>query len=433
MSMFDTIRDRLDELEASIAGIVKQNKRLTKRGLEDLNTENEALAGQVQELTAFGWEQQSELVKLREELRGKTSLKFIRIQNERDEALEEILGLKANHRDALAQLRGKTSVQVLRFQEERDDALEGNASLSYRMEESRELAKDRITEINLLKEELKVCHHNITKAQLAAMEEKQTNMGLRDQISLNAIKHNEWENIAKARLTKIRELNLEVQELATKLTSFEINSGNCTDCGGKGFINDNPFDDCPKGCRPDFPSSTKPAAPPKCETCGDTSRVDIGYEQIGDGEILPIEDACPDCPEPAALQTYPCAKCGVLRTEAEGGKVFTVCDECWDEPAAPQGKDAGFINARNAAINKLKAEHQERIKSHECTIVALMGQINKHDGDALMQTAEHKILITKMRGNKDKTISKLKKALRKKRKKITSLTDIIVAYITKTP
>lgn len=28
--------------------------------------------------------------------------------------------------------------------------------------------------------------------------------------------------------------------------------------------------------------------------------------------------------------TYPCQRCGVLRTKAEGGTVFTVCDACWN-------------------------------------------------------------------------------------------------------
>lgn len=28
---------------------------------------------------------------------------------------------------------------------------------------------------------------------------------------------------------------------------------------------------------------------------------------------------------------YPCAKCGTMRSKAEGGTVFTVCDDCWDE------------------------------------------------------------------------------------------------------
>lgn len=28
---------------------------------------------------------------------------------------------------------------------------------------------------------------------------------------------------------------------------------------------------------------------------------------------------------------YRCADCGTMRSEAEGGKIFTVCDECWDK------------------------------------------------------------------------------------------------------
>jgi len=35
---------------------------------------------------------------------------------------------------------------------------------------------------------------------------------------------------------------------------------------------------------------------------------------------------------PASLEElYPCDKCGKLRTKAEGGTVFTVCDTCWNE------------------------------------------------------------------------------------------------------
>lgn len=30
-------------------------------------------------------------------------------------------------------------------------------------------------------------------------------------------------------------------------------------------------------------------------------------------------------------RVYPCADCGVSRSAAEGGTVFTVCDECWDK------------------------------------------------------------------------------------------------------
>jgi len=31
------------------------------------------------------------------------------------------------------------------------------------------------------------------------------------------------------------------------------------------------------------------------------------------------------------LALYPCADCGKLRTKAEGGTTFTVCEECWDK------------------------------------------------------------------------------------------------------
>ena len=36
-------------------------------------------------------------------------------------------------------------------------------------------------------------------------------------------------------------------------------------------------------------------------------------------------------------KTYPCDKCGKLRTKAEGGTTFTVCDGCWDEHWGSKG------------------------------------------------------------------------------------------------
>jgi len=38
-----------------------------------------------------------------------------------------------------------------------------------------------------------------------------------------------------------------------------------------------------------------------------------------------------DKPSEIEEKQYPCADCGKLRTKAEGGTVFTVCDECWDK------------------------------------------------------------------------------------------------------
>ena len=28
---------------------------------------------------------------------------------------------------------------------------------------------------------------------------------------------------------------------------------------------------------------------------------------------------------------YPCAECGKMRSQNQGGTTFTICDECWDK------------------------------------------------------------------------------------------------------
>jgi hypothetical protein len=40
-----------------------------------------------------------------------------------------------------------------------------------------------------------------------------------------------------------------------------------------------------------------------------------------------------DAPETQAMADhyYPCAKCGKIRTADQGGRIFTVCDECWPQ------------------------------------------------------------------------------------------------------
>lgn len=71
--------------------------------------------------------------------------------------------------------------------------------------------------------------------------------------------------------------------------------------------------------------------------------------------------------------TYPCEKCGKPRTKAEGGTVFTVCDECWPltayelgeiegDPALNQQAIVGAcktIGRLKAQIEALKAERDE--------------------------------------------------------------------------
>jgi hypothetical protein len=33
---------------------------------------------------------------------------------------------------------------------------------------------------------------------------------------------------------------------------------------------------------------------------------------------------------------YPCLHCPTMRTKAEGGTVFSVCDDCWDKAHPPK-------------------------------------------------------------------------------------------------
>ncbi len=49
--------------------------------------------------------------------------------------------------------------------------------------------------------------------------------------------------------------------------------------------------------------------------------------------------------------TYPCSDCGVYRTVAQGGRIFTVCDECWDK--AYGAKSADPRDARIAAVTAI--------------------------------------------------------------------------------
>lgn len=48
--------------------------------------------------------------------------------------------------------------------------------------------------------------------------------------------------------------------------------------------------------------------------------------------------------DPDEGRIYPCKECGIMRTRAEGGTTFTVCDKCWDkkhhqDPSHPTGPD----------------------------------------------------------------------------------------------
>ncbi len=56
---------------------------------------------------------------------------------------------------------------------------------------------------------------------------------------------------------------------------------------------------------------------------------------------------------------YPCADCGIMRSEAEGGTIFTVCDKCWDKAYRPA--TIPERNSLRATNEKLVAERDEAL------------------------------------------------------------------------
>ena len=52
---------------------------------------------------------------------------------------------------------------------------------------------------------------------------------------------------------------------------------------------------------------------------------------------------------------YPCNDCGKMRTKAEGGTTFTVCDECWDKnfgPSLTQPPSSELLSAAQAVVER---------------------------------------------------------------------------------
>lgn len=58
------------------------------------------------------------------------------------------------------------------------------------------------------------------------------------------------------------------------------------------------------------------------------SRCDITGNPIGtDTRALGQPCQCTSC---KAALIYPCADCGKMRSQDQGGTTFTVCDKCWE-------------------------------------------------------------------------------------------------------
>jgi len=59
-----------------------------------------------------------------------------------------------------------------------------------------------------------------------------------------------------------------------------------------------------------------------------------------------------DTPPPSPREEgplYPCVDCGKLRTKAEGGTTFTVCDSCWDKKHSKTKPEPGITGSGESA------------------------------------------------------------------------------------
>jgi hypothetical protein len=79
------------------------------------------------------------------------------------------------------------------------------------------------------------------------------------------------------------------------------------------------------------------------------------YVQSVDAQIRAALAAL-DAPEaPRPVDQYPCAKCGKTRTADQGGKIFTVCDECWEAPQRGVQETAERLQKIEVAAHDLLA------------------------------------------------------------------------------
>ena len=79
--------------------------------------------------------------------------------------------------------------------------------------------------------------------------------------------------------------------------------------------------------------------------------------------------------------SYPCEKCGRLRTKAEGGTTFAVCDECWHPGVDEIADQAREIEALKAELARAEAGQSDEATLMTCIIRNLperRAEIGKH-------------------------------------------------------
>lgn len=77
--------------------------------------------------------------------------------------------------------------------------------------------------------------------------------------------------------------------------------------------------------------------------------------------VLPLSGYMIEPPTTAgtAEPLYPCTRCGKLRTKAQGGAAFTVCDACWDKAhAEPPSPEAAPMRAHEALDDAISAANE---------------------------------------------------------------------------
>ena len=87
---------------------------------------------------------------------------------------------------------------------------------------------------------------------------------------------------------------------------------------------------------------------------------------------------------------YPCKKCGTLRSEDEGGKIFTLCDGCWDDNGngnAPKLCPFCGGKARLRSVDRfpgLGIREEKFAYYYQCDVCACQGPWAKTEGNAKM-------------------------------------------------
>ena len=69
---------------------------------------------------------------------------------------------------------------------------------------------------------------------------------------------------------------------------------------------------------------------------------------------------------------YPCVKCGKMRTKAEGGTTFSLCEECWDEAYPTKPADNLLLTDEEVKeeLKKYFTDEQMQFQEPEFTIIS---------------------------------------------------------------